>query len=110
MLQDVNYCSSQAIERYKIEKDMAAFIKKEFDKNHRASLKALLFGTWIKKQRQERHLARNPYGNRYNLKKKYRLISSAGLKDIIESCRCTKDINEGLPAKDFSRYDSTTNV
>ena len=35
MQADVVECASQALDKYNIEKDIAAFIKKEFDKRYR---------------------------------------------------------------------------
>ena len=38
MQQDAIDCATQALEKYNIEKDIAAFIKKEFDKKYRRVL------------------------------------------------------------------------
>ncbi|GIQ88973.1 dynein light chain, type 1/2 [Kipferlia bialata] len=50
MQQDAVDCSIQALERFNIEKDIAAFIKKEFDKKHSPTWHCIVgknFGSYI---------------------------------------------------------------
>ena len=46
MQSDVVECATQALEKYNIEKDIAAYIKKEFDKKYRFTLFKRLLGSW----------------------------------------------------------------
>ena len=41
MQSDVVECATQALEKYNIEKDIAAYIKKEFDKKYRCEISVL---------------------------------------------------------------------
>jgi dynein light chain LC8-type len=50
MQQDVVDCASQALEKYNIEKDIAAFIKKEFDKKYNPTWHCIVgrnFGSYV---------------------------------------------------------------
>jgi len=48
--QDAIDCAAQALEKYNIEKDIAAFIKKEFDKKHGPTWHCIVgrnFGSYV---------------------------------------------------------------
>ncbi|CAK0865662.1 unnamed protein product [Prorocentrum cordatum] len=50
MQQDAIDCATQALEKYNIEKDIAAFIKKEFDKKYNPTWHAIVgrnFGSYV---------------------------------------------------------------
>ncbi|KAF0739112.1 hypothetical protein Ae201684P_015227 [Aphanomyces euteiches] len=50
MQQDAVDCASQALEKYNIEKDIAAFIKKEFDKKYNPTWHCIVgrnFGSYV---------------------------------------------------------------
>merc|ERR1712232_895809 len=50
MQQDAIDCATQALEKYNIEKDIAAFIKKEFDKKYNPTWHAVVgrnFGSYV---------------------------------------------------------------
>ena len=50
MQQDAVDCATQALEKYNIEKDIAAFIKKEFDKKYNPTWHAIVgrnFGSYV---------------------------------------------------------------
>ena len=48
MQADVVECASQALDKYNIEKDIAAFIKKEFDKRYRyLSIRISIFNNLV---------------------------------------------------------------
>ncbi|XP_052766090.1 dynein light chain 2, cytoplasmic-like [Mya arenaria] len=50
MQQDAIDCASQALEKYNIEKDIAAFVKKEFDKKYNPTWHAIVgrnFGSYV---------------------------------------------------------------
>ena len=49
-LKDAIDCATQALEKYNIEKDIAAFIKKEFDKKYNPTWHAIVgrnFGSYV---------------------------------------------------------------
>ncbi|CAK0865665.1 unnamed protein product [Prorocentrum cordatum] len=46
MQQDAIDCATQALEKYNIEKDIAAFIKKEFDKKYNPTWHAIVGSRW----------------------------------------------------------------
>ena len=53
MQQDAVDCASQALEKYNIEKDIAAFIKKEFDKKYNPTWHAIVgrnFGSYVTRE------------------------------------------------------------
>uniref|UniRef100_A0A667Y5C5 Dynein light chain n=1 Tax=Myripristis murdjan TaxID=586833 RepID=A0A667Y5C5_9TELE len=50
MQQDAVECATQALEKYNIEKDIAAFIKKEFDKKYNPTWHCIVgrnFGSYV---------------------------------------------------------------
>ena len=50
MQQDAVDCATQALEKYNIEKDIAAYIKKEFDKKYNATWHCIVgrnFGSYV---------------------------------------------------------------
>jgi len=50
MQQDAVECATQALEKYNIEKDIAAFIKREFDKKHNPTWHCIVgrnFGSYV---------------------------------------------------------------